>query len=72
MINIIGYLATVITLFSFCLKDMTKLRIVSSIACLTWIIYGLMRQDTPVIFVNSSIIIIHLFYLLKRKYEPLK
>jgi hypothetical protein len=67
MITIIGYLATVITLLSFCLKDMTKLRIVSSIACLTWISYGLMRQDMPVIFVNSSIIIIHLFYLLKKK-----
>jgi uncharacterized protein with PQ loop repeat len=67
MINIIGCLATTITLLSFCLKDMTKLRIVSSIACLTWIIYGLMRQDMPVIIVNTSIIIIHLFYLLKKK-----
>lgn len=67
MITITGYLATIITLLSFCLKDMTKLRIVSSIACLTWIIYALLRQDTPIIFVNSSIIIIHLFYLLKKK-----
>lgn len=67
MTAIIGYLATIITLLSFCLKDITKLRIVSSIACITWIIYGIIRQDIPIIFVNSSIIIIHLFFLLKKK-----
>lgn len=37
MISVIGYLATIFTVLSFTFKDILKLRIVSSIACILWI-----------------------------------
>jgi hypothetical protein len=68
MLQLIGYLATIITVLSFTFKNILKLRIVSSIACCLWIIYAIYKQDIPVIVVNVSVLSIHIFYLLKHKY----
>ena len=67
MIDIIGYLAAIATILSFVFKDMFKLRVVSTIACILWIIYGAYKQDMPIIAVNTVVILIHSFYFLKRK-----
>lgn len=71
MISIIGYIASIFTILSFTFKDIVKLRIVSSISCVLWIIYGIYKTDFPdfpVILVNFSVLSIHIFYLLKNKY----
>lgn len=67
MIEIIGYLATLFTILSFTFKDIFKRRVVSSTACCLWIIYGIYRHDTPIIIVNISVLLIHLYFFLKNK-----
>jgi uncharacterized protein with PQ loop repeat len=65
MIAILGYVATIITIGSFMIKDMFPLRVTNGIACLLWIIYGILRQDTPIIVVNTSIMLINLVWIFK-------
>ena len=65
MIAILGYVATIITIGSFMIKDMFPLRVTNGIACLLWIIYGIVRQDTPIIVVNTSIMLINLVWIFK-------
>lgn len=67
MMSLIGYLATILTLLSFSFKNIKKLRIVSSIACMSWILYGILRHDMPIIWTNTCIITIHSYYLLIKK-----
>ena len=67
MIEIIGWVASATTLLSFCVKDIFKLRLIGTISCLIWIWYAIMKQDTPIILVNSAIIAIHMFYIFKMK-----
>jgi hypothetical protein len=67
MVDIIGYLAAIATILSFTFKDIFKLRVVSTTACVLWIIYGIYKQDMPIIAVNTVVILIHSFYFLKRK-----
>jgi hypothetical protein len=65
MIAILGYVATIVTIGSFMIKDMFHLRVTNGIACLLWIIYGIVRQDTPIIVVNTSIMLINLVWIFK-------
>lgn len=65
MIAILGYVATIVTIGSFMIKDMFPLRVTNGIACLLWIIYGVVRQDTPIIVVNTSIMLINLVWIFK-------
>jgi hypothetical protein len=66
-IEILGYVATLITLASMLAKNMKLLRILNSIGCVLWMSYGIIRNDNPVIVVNSTILIIHLVSLYKTK-----
>ena len=66
-IEILGYVATLITLASMMAKNMKLLRILNSIGCILWMSYGIIRNDNPVIVVNSTILIIHLVALYKTK-----
>jgi uncharacterized protein with PQ loop repeat len=65
MIEILGYIATIATIGSFMIKDMFPLRIMNGLACLLWIVYGIVRQDTPIIVVNTSIMLINLVWIFK-------
>ena len=67
MVELIGYLAAIFTVLSFTFKNILKLRIVSSIACSLWIIYGFYKQDYPIILVNLSVLVIHSYYFIKYK-----
>lgn len=63
--NIIGYIASVFVLVSFTMKDIRTLRIINSIGCALFIIYGVLLLSIPVIITNVSIVGINIFYLLK-------
>ena len=66
-IEIIGYVATIVTLISMMAKNMNLLRILNSVGCILWMSYGIIRNDNPVIVVNSTILVIHLVSLYKTK-----
>lgn len=68
----IGLLASFVLVLSFVFKDVTKFRIVNSIAALIWIAYGLDINSISVIITNTFIIgfnFKHLYTDLKTKEE---
>lgn len=63
--EIVGYLASAAVLVSFVMKNMKTLRIVNTIACSIFIIYGLLlAYSIPIILTNGAIVLINLYYLL--------
>lgn len=64
-ISILAYLASIIILVSFLLKDQIKLRLLNSIGSTLFIVYAITRADYPVIFINGSIIIINSIFIFK-------
>lgn len=67
MTEFLGWVATAFVLFSFLLQDMHKLRIVNLVGCILWIGYGFIIMSKPIIFVNSSIALIHAYWLIKNR-----
>lgn len=65
--EIIGYFASFLILVSFLMKDMKKLRIINLFGCGAFILYGIMKDASPIIITNSAIVLINLFYLLKKE-----
>jgi hypothetical protein len=69
MIELIGWIATAGTLLSFAVKDMWKLRLINSIASVVWIVYALLKLDYPILVINVSVIIMHLYWFYKNNNE---
>jgi uncharacterized protein with PQ loop repeat len=62
----IGYLASLGVLLSFLMKEIKTLRIVNTIGCFLFVIYGVMLNSSwPIIITNVSIILTNLYYLFK-------
>ena len=67
MIDIIGYIGMAVILYSFTIENIYKLRLVNSIGCIVWIVYGLGIMAGPTILVNSSVLAIHLHWFYKNR-----
>jgi hypothetical protein len=65
--EIIGYIGSLGILLSFLMKDMNRLRIVNTIGCAFFVMYGVLLHSVPVIVTNGIIICINVFYLLRSK-----
>ena len=65
MINILGYVAMILTSSSFLMKDVKYLRLVNIAGCITWIIYGSILESSPIIITNVLILGINLYRLKK-------
>ena len=67
LVEIVGYIASVIVLCSFLMKDVKKLRIVNMLGCLMFVIYGFMmptiRLGLPIIITNLAIMLVNFYYL---------
>lgn len=64
LVEIMGYLASLGVLLSFLMKDIKKLRVVNTIGCTFFIIYGFMLQTAwPIVITNVTIVLINLYYL---------
>lgn len=62
-----GYGASLGVLVSFLMRDMKTLRIVNTVGCGLFVVYGYLLTSAPVIITNSAIILINLYYLFKKK-----
>lgn len=66
LIEIIGYLASIVVLCSFLMKDVKRLRLVNIIGCLLFVLYGFMmptiRIGLPIIITNAAIMGINIYY----------
>lgn len=65
MLNFLAYFASGLILFSFTQKNQIKLRFYNSVGAAIFIFYSLVKEDYPVVFINSAIVIMNLFYILK-------
>lgn len=60
-IEIWGYISMCVVIWSMTLKNMKWLRIVNSISCAMFIIYGLILSAYPIVVMNTIVIGINLF-----------
>ena len=67
MIEALGYVATAVVVGSFAIQDVRRLRMANTIGSLLWIVYGFLKQDSPIIFVNISIALMHTYWFIKNR-----
>lgn len=64
----VGYAAMLALLISFMMKDVKKLRIINSVGCGLFVVYGIMLTTSwPIVITNSAIICINFYYLFVKK-----
>lgn len=61
----IGYIASALVVASFAMKSVVRLRIVSLVGCVIFIVYGAMLGSIPLIITNGAAGLLHLWYLRK-------
>ncbi|MEN9382050.1 MAG: Sugar efflux transporter for intercellular exchange [Bacteroidota bacterium] len=67
MIEALGYFATAVVVGSFAIQNVKWLRVANTMGSLLWIVYGFLKQDNPIIFVNISIILMHTYWYFKNR-----
>jgi uncharacterized protein with PQ loop repeat len=67
MINYLGYLASIIMLISMSMSSMKMFRYINSISCIMFVIYALLRNDTPIVILNIIVILINIYHLFFNK-----
>jgi uncharacterized protein with PQ loop repeat len=66
--DFIGWVASFVILMSFTIKkDMWLLRIINSIGTGLWLTHGIIKDDTPMIFANVTILFVHMHWFIKNK-----
>jgi len=51
------------------MRKMLFLRIVNTIGCVFFIVYGILLGQAPIIITNAAIVLINIYYLSKSKKE---
>jgi hypothetical protein len=65
--ELVGYAASLFVLISFLMKDIRKLRMVNSVGCALFVVYGIMlAYSIPIILTNTAILVINGRALLKK------
>ncbi|MFC5046785.1 uroporphyrinogen decarboxylase [Aquimarina hainanensis] len=68
LVDIVGYFASFMVLISFLMKNIKTLRLVNSIGCIAFIVYGvLLNWSLPIIITNAAIVLINIYYLFVKK-----
>lgn len=65
--EIIGIMATLFVLASFLVNDMRKVRYINIIGAALFVVYGYLIGAFSTWLLNGVLIVIHIFYLKKRK-----
>ncbi len=65
MVEVIGYLASVMVAISLMMKDIVKLRSLNFIGCALFSAYGVAIEAWPVAGMNAFIACINVYYLVK-------
>ena len=59
----VGYAASIMIAISLLMTDILKLRIINSIGCVLFVIYGFSVKAYPVGVINAFIFLVNIFYL---------
>jgi hypothetical protein len=65
MIEIWGYISMIVVLISVLMKDIKKLRMINTISCIMFVIYGIALGAYPIVIMNSLVIVINIWRLYK-------
>ena len=65
ILELMGYLSSVIVLISFLMSSVVKLRIINSIGCIVFVIYAILIKSYPTAFLNACLIGVNIYYLVK-------
>lgn len=64
--ELVGYLASLVLMVSFLMKNINTLRIINSMGCLLFVAYGFMLATSwPIIISNTFILGVNIYYLTK-------
>lgn len=71
-LDLVGYAASIVVLLAFFMKNINTLRIVNSVGCALFILYGFLFEspNLPIIITNVGILLVNGYYLLLKKEEP--
>lgn len=61
----VGYVASIMIAISLIMTDIVKLRVINSIGCILFSIYGFTVKAYPVGIINSFIFFVNSYYLYK-------
>ena len=61
----VGYAASIMIAISLLMTDVIKLRLLNTVGCLLFVIYGFIVGAYPVAVANIAIILINLYHLYK-------
>jgi hypothetical protein len=62
-IELIGIAATVFVLFSFLMKDLTRVRIINIIGAILFVLYGVLIGAMATWLLNGILVIVHIVCL---------
>jgi hypothetical protein len=63
-LELLGWISTIVTLSSFGF-DGVKMRVLNSIGCMGWGLWGYYSDEVSVMTLNATIILIHLIKLIR-------
>lgn len=63
-LELLGWLSTIVTLSSF-VFDGVKMRVVNSLGCMGWSLWGYYNGEVSVMVLNITIVLIHLFKIIR-------
>lgn len=69
IIEIMGYVASIMVAISLTMKDIVKLRILNFIGCSFFVVYGVMISAMPVVATNAFIACVNVYFLFKMYQE---
>lgn len=62
----LGYVASIVIMISFVMKNVITLRIINAIGGLLFIVYGvLLSMSIPIIATNTFVVGVNVYYLIK-------
>lgn len=67
--ELVGYLASALVVASLAMSSVVRLRILSLIGSITFVVYGLLIESIPIIITNAAIAVINIWFLW-REFAP--
>lgn len=67
LIEMIGYISSILVLVSFLMSSVVKLRVINSIGAFTFAIYAMIIQSYPTAIMNFCLVAINIYYLVGLK-----
>jgi hypothetical protein len=64
-VELFGYFASLLVILSMAMKDIFVLRLINSLACGCFVVYGFLIGSTPVILMNLAVIGINAYKIYK-------